>query len=156
MDLEDYISKARELDEMMKTVEKRHEEELRKYQDLRMMFRNAIQQYLVDNSMKSARTAAGQAVLAQKISYRVENPIEFRRHIIGTESWDMIVWAVKRSAAEQFEETEQTLPPGVAKSEMVELRLLAPERKRIRKPTISPESTQIAAFGDVENSATPK
>ena len=131
-------------------VEKRHEEELKKLKEAKVVFDNLIKEQMINMGIKSLKTKAGQPVLAEKTSFRVEDQQEFKRHVIGSEDWEMIVWAVKRSAAELFEASTGTLPPGVAKSSTLELRLYGPEKKRVRKPT----TTQIEgeqefdAFGD--------
>lgn len=147
VDIEEIIRRARSIDKNIELIEKRHEEELKQYRDVRMQYRNFLQEYLVTNHMRSAITKAGKAVLATKTSFRVEDPTEFKRHIIGTEDWDTIVWAVKRSAAERYEETTGALPPGVAKTSILELRLLAPAKKQIHKPTNEGEQT-FDAFED--------
>lgn len=135
MNVEELIRRGRLIDQGIDEMEARHKEELKPLQEAMKTYRNLIQEWMIANKMVSTKTPAGQAVLATKTSFRVEDQQEFKRHVIGSEDWELIVWAVKRSAAEAFEEATKTLPPGVAKSSVLELRLLAPEKKRVRKPT---------------------
>jgi len=153
MDVKELIRRGRLIDAKIDEIEARHKEELKQFEDAAKAYRNLIQEYMIANKMKSTKTDAGQAVLATKTSFRVEDQLEFRRHVTGTEAWDMIVWAVKRSAAETFEEATKTLPPGVAKSSVLELRLLAPEKKRVRKP-VPAEGASFDAFADGEEEET--
>jgi hypothetical protein len=149
-DLKEKIRKGREVNAMIEEIEKRHEEELERYKKVKALIYGQIKDYMIANNMLSSKTAAGQAVMANKKSYRVENQPEFMRHVVGTEDWEVIVWAVKRSAAEAFEQNNNgAMIPGVAKTEMVELRLLAPEKKRVRKPDVqSKDEEQFDTFGD--------
>lgn len=147
MDVKELIRRGRLIDASIDEIEARHKEELKPFEDAKKAYRNLIQEYLIANKTNSMKTDTGQAVLATKTSFRVEDQTEFKRHVIGTEAWDMIVWAVKRSAAEAFEDATKTLPPGVAKSSVLELRLLAPEKKRVRKP-VQAEGESFDAFAD--------
>lgn len=149
MDVKELIRRGRLIDAGIEEMEERHKAELKPLEDAKKAYRNLIQEFLISIGSKSLKTEAGQAVLATKTSFKVEDQSEFQRHVIGTEDWNMIVWAVKRSAAEMFEAATQTLPPGVTKSSVLELRLLAPEKKRVRKPTVS-EGAPFDAFGDDE------
>lgn len=142
-DLKEKIRKGRALKAAIEEMEKRHEEELEPLRRVQAAIYGQIKDHMIAANMLSSRTEMGQAVLAHKKSYRVENQPEFMRHIIGTEDWETIVWAVKRSAAEAYELANNgNLPPGVAKTEILELRLLAPEKKRVRKPTNVPSETE--------------
>lgn len=155
MNVEEKIEKARLVEANIKLIEKRHKEELEPYQSVAEALRNQIQEWMINQNMLSAKTPAGHAVLAKKTSYRVEDQQEFKRHVIGTESWELIVWAVKRSAAEAFMDATQSLPPGVVKSTILELRLLAPEKKRVHKSTnIDTESFDAFAEEDALADAT--
>lgn len=151
-DFEELVERDFLIRHNIELIEKRHEEELKPYKDAKNAYDNLIKEHMIKMKVKSLKTKAGQPVLAEKTSFRVEDQHEFQRHVIGSEDWSMIVWAVKRSAAEAFEAATKTLPPGVAKSSVLELRLYGPEKKRVRKPT----STQIEseepfdAFGDEE------
>jgi hypothetical protein len=136
-DLKEKIRKGRVVNAAIDAMEKKHEEELQPLQDLKKAIYGQIKDHMIAANMLSSKTEEGQAVMAHKKSYRVENQSEFMHHIIGTEDWETIVWAVKRSAAEAFENANNgAMIPGVAKTEILELRLLAPEKKRVRKPTV--------------------
>ena len=147
MDVKELIRRGRLIDKGIDDMKEKHKAELKPLEDAMKSYRNLIQDILIKMGSKSLKTEEGQAVLAEKTSFRVEDQTEFKRHVIGTEDWEMIVWAVKRSAAEAFEAATRTLPPGVAKSSVLELRLLAPDKKRVRKPT-QPEGAPFDAFGD--------
>jgi hypothetical protein len=142
-DLENEIRKTRQVEAKIKEIEELQKQALEPYKKVAEGLRNRIQEYMIANKQLSAKTDAGQAVIAKKTSYRVEDQQEFKNHVIGHAEWDMIVWAVKRSAAEAFQDATNTLPPGVVKSTVLELRLLAPEKKRVRKPaSVSDEGSE--------------
>lgn len=150
MDIEELIRRGRLIDQGIEDMEAKHKLELKPLEDAKKTYRNLIQEWMIAQKMRSMKATTGQAVLATKTSFRVEDQQEFKNHVISTESWDMIVWAVKRSAAEAFEGATNALPPGVAKSSVLELRLLAPEKKRVRKATGTEEDASFDAFGEGE------
>lgn len=153
MDIEELIRRGRLIDQGIADMEAKHKLEIKPLEDAKKTYRNLIQEWMIAQKMRSMKATTGQAVLAEKTSFRVEDQTEFKRHVIGTEDWEMIVWAVKRSAAEAFEATTKTLPPGVAKSSVLELRLLAPEKKRVRK-AVPEEGASFDAFGDEDETPT--
>lgn len=55
-----------------------------------------------------------------KESFTLEDPVEFRRHVIGTESYELLDLKVNKTSARTFmEEHEGQLPPGVKYSAFV-------------------------------------
>ena len=151
-DLKEKIRKARAVNAMIEEMEKKHEEELEPLEKVKAALYGQIKDHMIAGNMQSTKTEMGQAVIARKKSYRVEDQSQFMHHIIGAEDWESIVWAVKRSAAEAFEVANNgAMIPGVAKTEMLELRLLAPEKKRVRKPVNPTKPDDFDPMDDTES-----
>lgn len=129
LDVEKTIANVRSIEQRIAEEEKAFKERMRPFNELAEEYRNHLLQFLLNTNQRNARTLAGTAYIADKESFRVEDPQEFKRHVIGTEAWHMIVWAVNRTAAKEFEAAEGVLPPGINKTVIKEVRVLAPERK---------------------------
>src|SRR3954468_11117455 len=61
----------------------------------------------------SAKTKTGTAYRKSFVSVTVADKDAFRRHVIGTEDWDLIDWRANKTAVSKIVEEEQEPPPGV-------------------------------------------
>ena len=110
--------------------EKEFKEKMKPLVEFAEDMRNQLLKFMNETGQRNAKTNLGTAYIADKESFRIEDQTEFKRHVIGTQSWEMIDWRANRTAMKEFEKTEQALPPGVTKTVIREVRVLAPERKR--------------------------
>jgi hypothetical protein len=127
--VEKTIAQVREIEQFIAAEELAFKEKMRPYNELAEDFRNQLLQFLLNTNQRNARTNAGTAYIADKESIKVLDKQEFQRHVIGTEAWHMIIWAVNKTAAKEFEKAEGVMPPGVDKTVIKEVRVLAPDRK---------------------------
>jgi hypothetical protein len=135
MDVNDVIGKVRLVRARIEEIEARHKEELKDYIELESELLNSIMRFLQVTNQQNAKTPSGTAYLAHKESFKVEDQAEFRHHVIGTEAWELIEWRANRTGVRAFEEKFKELPPGMTKSVLLECRVLAPEKPRLKKPT---------------------
>ena len=124
------IQMVRQIEQRIAEEEKAFKEKMRPLNEFAEEMRVQLLDFLNSTGQRNAKTEWGTAYIADKEGFRVEDQSEFKRHVIGTEAWNMIVWAVNRTAAKEFEKTEGALPPGIHKTTIREVRVLAPERKR--------------------------
>jgi hypothetical protein len=133
INIEETVAMVRALEARIADEEKIFKDKMKPFEELAEELRNRLMDFLQVHGMRATgQLKTGSAYIADKTSWKVVDQAEFRRHVIGTESWDMIIWGVNRTAAAEFEKTEDALPPGVSKTTIKELRVLAPERKQTR------------------------
>ena len=130
INVEQTVAMVRQIEQRIAEEEKAFKEKMKPLNTFAEEMRVQLLDFLNATGQRNAKTNAGTAYIADKESFKVEDQSEFKRHVIGTESWEMIVWAVNRTAAKEFEKTEGALPPGIHKTVIREVRVLAPERKR--------------------------
>lgn len=135
MDVNDLVGKIRQIRARIDAEEADYKARIKPFQELENDFLNMIQDFLLSTNQQNAKTPNGTAYLAHKDSYKVEDQSEFSRHVIGTESWELIEWRANRTGIKAFETKFKELPPGMTKSTLLETRILAPEKPRVKKPT---------------------
>ncbi len=69
--------------------------------------------YLNTTNQKAAPTNAGTAYKKVWHSATVADKEAFRRHVIGTEDWDLIDWRANKTAVVKAVEENQEPPPGI-------------------------------------------
>jgi hypothetical protein len=131
----DLCGKVKAIEKRIEEVEARHKTELAPLNDLANECRGMIMQFLQATGQQNAKTPQGTAYLAKKESIKVEDTTTFQRHVIGTESWELIDWRANKTGVRAFETKHQELPPGLSKSVLIECRVLAPEKPRIKTIT---------------------
>ena len=98
----------------------KEEEELKeKQKDFKayaLALRTKILEHLNATEQKSTNTQYGGAYWKDKVTYRVQDKEEFRRHVIGMEAWDLITWAAAPNACEDFTNEHDEPPPGTARN----------------------------------------
>ena len=130
INVEATVGMVRAMELRIAEEEKAFKEKMKPLNDFADDCRNQLLKFLTDTGQRNAATKLGTAYIADKESYRIEDRSEFQRHVIGTQSWEMIDWRANRTAMKEFEKTETGLPPGVAKTTIKELRVLGPVRKK--------------------------
>ena len=121
------VKMVREVEARIAEIKKAQIDPLEQFAD---ELRDQLLDFLNSVGARNFKTDFGTAYIADKESFKVEDQSEFKRHVIGTESWSLIDWRANRTAVKEFEKTEQALPPGMNKTVIREVRVLAPERKK--------------------------
>lgn len=68
---------------------------------------------LNQSEVEGIRTKAGTAYKKLSTSVTIADASEFRRHVIGSEEWDLIDWRANKTAVNERVDSGETLPPGV-------------------------------------------
>lgn len=98
---------------------KKHSEDavkefLRKNYDERMEYLEATLLDMLNKAgLDSFASPAGTAYKKLSTSVTVADQREFRRHVIGSEEWDLIDWRANKTAVNDLVEKGEPLPPGV-------------------------------------------
>lgn len=69
--------------------------------------------FLNTSGADSIASPDGTAYKKLDTSVTVSDAASFRRHVIGTESWELIDWRANKTAVKDLVEGGQGLPPGV-------------------------------------------
>jgi hypothetical protein len=133
------IRQVREVEARVEEEEKVLAEKLKPFKELADKLRTAILQHLNETGQKSAATVNGTAYWKPKITYRVGDKDEFRRHVIGSEQWELITWAAAGVACEQFTQTNDGPPPGLHRNAVNILYINPPPKPRKRVEGKEPE-----------------
>jgi hypothetical protein len=98
----------------IRATEARHEDELKPLKDIKDRLEGVLMAALLANGLDSiAAKGVGTAYKTTKKSASLADAAAFRRHVIGTEAWDLVDWKANVSAVETFLSENQQLPPGV-------------------------------------------
>lgn len=60
--------------------------------------------FLNSSNQRNAKTTAGTASKVEDVSVTIKDPDTFRRHVIGTQSWEMLDWRANKTAANSLAE----------------------------------------------------
>lgn len=137
------IGQRRALDAKITELDKEHKEKMKPFKEALDKLDALLLDMLTQSNQQNANTPAGTAYKAVKYSAALENPDEFRRHVIGTESWDLLDWKANVTAVKDFVTENKALPPGVKLSSRWDVGVTAP-----RKPTkerLTPETVNALA-----------
>ena len=97
-----------------KAIQDKHKAELKPYNDaletLEMVMLGYLNQINTDNT--SAK-GVGTVYKTIKKSASIADGAEFQRHVIGTESWNLIDWKANATAVETFMQEHEQPVPGV-------------------------------------------
>lgn len=77
------------------------------------------------NSMgvDSLKSKAGTAYKQTSVSVTTADAREFRRHVIGTEAWDLADWKPNKTSINEMVERGEGLPPGINRSTFATVRV---------------------------------
>jgi len=132
----------RQIRQKMKEIKERHEKELEDFKVFENKLMGEMIAFLQATKQQSAKNVNGTPYLSLKVTYSVEDQLEFRRHVIGTESWDMLTWGCAKTAADEFVKEHRAPPPGVKRTAFVTLGVLSPSKPKtetVKSPEPQPE-----------------
>jgi len=103
-------NKARDVDEHKAAIAERYDRRMREIEATLLNLFNALG---VDNL-----TAHGVGTAYKKTSTSVTtaDASAFRRHVIGSEEWDLVSWIPSKTAVNERVERGEPIPPGVNRS----------------------------------------
>jgi hypothetical protein len=133
MNVAERVGQVRAAKARVKEMEDEFAESIKDLDDFIKLAEAELLQYLNSTGQKSAATAEGTAYWAERVSYRVADKDEFKRHVIGTEQWELITFAAAGTACEEFTKASQTPPPGVTRHAERKVHVIAPSKPRTKK-----------------------
>lgn len=156
MNVENVVSQIRQIEAKIKEIEDRHKAELAPFNEFAEKARTKLLGYLNDNNQLNAKTKAGTAYKYERVSYRVDDIDEFKRHVIGSEDWDAINWSVNKTHSDAVMEKDKLLLPGVTRSVVVILGVTAPPKPRVKKAAIQVQDTELTQddWAEIEGTLT--
>jgi hypothetical protein len=126
------IKQVRAAEAKMKAEEAELEAKHKPLKDWAVQARAEILEFLNATNQKSANTEWGTTYWKPKITYRVMDKDEFRRHVIGMEAWELVTWGAAGNAAEAFTEEHGTPPPGCERNAVRILYINPPVKPRTK------------------------
>jgi hypothetical protein len=152
MNIAEVIRKLRKLEKKMKEMEAKYEAEIEPYKEMSEAGRAVLLKYLNDTGQRSAATAEGGCNKRTKVTYQVRDREEFKKHVIDTKSWEMIVWRANDAVCEDYVQAHKENPPGSYRNAVDILTITAPPKPKLRK--MKPASVTEAEWATIEESAT--
>jgi len=113
MDFEKVIGAYVTLRDYIDAQNKAHEERMKPRKEQLDKLNSILLTALNATGQNSAKTTAGTAYKKQWTSAKIVDKEAFRRHVIGSEEWDLIDWRANVKAVTATVEETQSPPPGV-------------------------------------------
>lgn len=124
------IEQHRIIDAKIKAMKEEFEEKLRPYKEGKEKLRGYLLEMLIKSGQDSAKTISGTVYRLTRSSASLEDVEAFRRHVIGTETWDLLDWKANITAVEDFLKANDHLPPGVKITRLADIGVRAPTGSR--------------------------
>lgn len=140
------VAQVRIMKAKIKEMEDEFDERIKPFEDWMDAAETELLQYLNDSGQKSAATAHGTVYWSERVSFRVADKDEFKRHIIGSEQWELSTFAAATTACEDFTQVNGHTPPGITRHAERKAHVIAPAKPRVRKP----KSQEAAQENDIE------
>jgi hypothetical protein len=102
--------KAKEVDEHKAYIAEHYDQRMRAIESTLL---NLFQALGVDNL---SAHGIGTAYKKTSVSVTTADASEFRRHVIGSEEWDLVSWIPSKTAVNERVERGEPIPPGVNRS----------------------------------------
>lgn len=112
-DFEKRIAQYLALRDKKDEMRERHAKEMEQINTLLDQLGGYLQVCLNNTNQSSARTKVGVAFIDTKRSATVADAAAFRRHIIGSEAWDLVDWRANAPAVSKLVDETGEPPPGV-------------------------------------------
>lgn len=120
-DFEKRIAQYVTLRNKIKDADEAHKKATAPMREMLEKLNGAIREAIQASKQESAKASSGTAYLKHKVSATIADPAAFKRHVIGTESWDLADWKANGPAVKAFVEEHHTVPPGINYSVTVDV-----------------------------------
>jgi hypothetical protein len=152
LNIAEIIKKLRRAEKKMKEMEAEYEAAIEPYKEMSEAGRAVLLKYLNDTGQRSAATVEGGCNKRTKVTYQVRDREDFKKHVIGSQSWEMIVWRANDAVCEDYVQAHKETPPGTYRNAIDILTITAPVKPKLRK--MKPASVTEAEWATIEESAT--
>lgn len=117
-DFEKRIGQYVQLRNKVRELKEEHKKQLKPYDDAMEVLESHLLSMLNQTKQKSARTSAGTAFIKVERSATIADASAFRRHVIGSEAWDLVDWRANKTKVTELVKETGEAPPGVNFSTM--------------------------------------
>lgn len=108
------IRQYRQLRDKINEMKARHEAEMKPLTSALLMLNNELLKHLTDIGGDSITVkGVGTAYKTVKATATIADAAEFKRHVIGTQSWDLADWRANSVQVAAFLTEHNVAPPGV-------------------------------------------
>lgn len=128
------VGQARALKAKISDLKEKHKAELEPFNTLQAQLDTLILAALNQSGLQNTSGPTGGCHKVERITYSLESPDEFKCHVIGTESWDLLDWKANATAAGDYILEHKALPPGVKRSVFLTVGYTVPTKKAARTP----------------------
>lgn len=135
-DLGERIKQVRAIEAFIEKKQEELDAALAKHHEFVEIGRAEILGFLNQTNQKSANTEFGGCHWKPKITYRVEDKDTFRRHVIGSEAWELITWASAPVNCEAFTEEHNMPPPGLVRNAVNILYITPPTKPKAKNKVV--------------------
>ena len=110
-----YVAKFIKLRDKISEIEEGHKQELEPYKEMKELLNNMLLDHLNKSGADNISVSGvGTFYKSVKTTASIADGDAFRRHVIGTESWDLVDWRANSTATKAFiEEHDGNTPPGI-------------------------------------------
>lgn len=123
------LTQYRTLDAKIKAMSDEFKAKMEPYTEAKEKLRAHLLDMLNKSGQDSAKTQAGTVYKTTKRTASLDDPEAFKRHVIGSENWDMLDWKANITAVEDFAASNDgQLPPGVKVSQKLDIGVRAPTK----------------------------
>lgn len=142
------VGQARALRAKIAEIEKAHEKELAPFKAAQVALDALVLAALNQSGLQNTSGPAGGCHKKERITFSLDNPDEFKRHVIGTESWDLLDWKANATASTDYITEHKALPPGVKRSVFLTVGYTVPAKKATRTPAAKQLAAPAMPAGD--------
>jgi hypothetical protein len=115
-----YVEKFIKLRDKIKEIEEGHKEQLKPFKEMLLTLNNMLLDHLNNSGGDNISVKGiGTFYKSVKTTASIADGDAFRRHVIGSEAWDLLDWRANSTAVKQFIEDHNQPPPGVNISSVV-------------------------------------
>jgi hypothetical protein len=112
-DVEKYVGGYVRLRDKIAEIEERHKEELKPHKALLDKLNNLLLEHLLSQKAENIATSVGTVYRHLQDSFSAEDVDAFRRHVIGSEAWELLDWKANKTSAKAFMDEHKAPPPGI-------------------------------------------
>jgi hypothetical protein len=112
-DMEKRVQQFIALRDALKVIDEAHDAQRKQYVEAMAALTGIMQAFMEANKVENLKTSHGTCYTATKFSASLADPGLFMKHVIDTQSWDLLDRRANVTAVKEYVEQHNGLPPGV-------------------------------------------
>ena len=117
------------LRDKVSAIKDRHKQELAPFNEAMDQLEQIILSHLTANGLDNVKSEQGTAYITETKTASIADGAAFRRHVIGTQAFDLIDFRANKTAVAEFVASNGVPPPGVNYSVTLEIGVRRPTKK---------------------------